>query len=104
MRRLRTTMRILLFLCISLCLLIYLLIFASGSMVMALLGLDFDTAIGATAACLGNIGPGIGKVGPVGNFAFIPDFGKWFLSFLMILGRLELFTVLILFSRAFWRN
>ncbi|MBP7849104.1 MAG: TrkH family potassium uptake protein [Lentimicrobiaceae bacterium] len=84
--------------------LIYLLIFASGSMVMALLGLDFDTAIGATAACLGNIGPGIGKVGPVGNFAFIPDFGKWFLSFLMILGRLELFTVLILFSRAFWRN
>lgn len=84
--------------------LIYLLIFASGSLVMALLGLDFDTAIGATAACLGNIGPGIGKVGPVGNFAFIPDFGKWFLSFLMILGRLELFTVLILFSRAFWRN
>jgi trk system potassium uptake protein TrkH len=56
------------------------------------------------AATLGNIGPGIGLVGPVENYAHLPVFGKWFLSFLMLIGRLELFTVLILFSRGFWRK
>lgn len=84
--------------------LIYMLIFAFGVFVLSILGLDFDTAIGASAASLGNIGPGIGKVGPVFNFTIIPDLGKWFLSFLMLLGRLEFFTVLILFSPAFWRR
>ena len=62
------------------------------------------TATGAVAATLGNIGPGIGSVGPVDNFAHIPNEGKWFLSFLMLLGRLELFTVLMLFMPHFWRN
>ena len=84
--------------------LIYIIIFAIGTFVMSLLGLDFETAIGSTAATLGNIGPGIGAVGPVGNFAAIPNIGKWFLSFLMLLGRLELFTVLILFSPVFWKR
>ncbi|MBE0640144.1 MAG: TrkH family potassium uptake protein [Bacteroidales bacterium] len=84
--------------------LIYMLVFAFGVFVMSMLGLDFDTAIGASIASLGNIGPGIGKVGPVFNFTIIPDLGKWFLSFLMLLGRLEFFTVLILFSPAFWRR
>jgi trk system potassium uptake protein TrkH len=84
--------------------LIYIIIFALGTFVMSLMGLDFETAIGSTVATLGNIGPGIGSVGPVDNYANIPPFGKWFLSFLMLLGRLELFTVLILFSPAFWKR
>ncbi len=82
----------------------YIVIFGFGTFVMTLFGLDFETAIGATIASLGNIGPGIGDVGPTGNYAFIPSGGKWFLSFLMLLGRLELFTVLIILSPAFWRK
>ena len=82
--------------------LIYLTVFTIGSLIMALIGLDFATAMGAVAASLGNIGPGTGLVGPVNNFGHIPMFGKWFLSFLMLLGRLELFTVLILFTPYFW--
>jgi trk system potassium uptake protein TrkH len=84
--------------------LIYFIIFGIGSLVMTLLGLDYESAIGASIATLGNIGPGIGQVGPIGNYAAIPLFGKWFLSFLMLLGRLELFTVLILLSPSFWRK
>lgn len=84
--------------------LIYMLIFAFGTFVMSLLGLDFESAIGAVAASLGNIGPGIGSVGPIENYAHIPVLGKWVLSFLMLLGRLELFTVLILFSPDFWKK
>ncbi|MCD4734773.1 MAG: TrkH family potassium uptake protein, partial [Bacteroidales bacterium] len=84
--------------------LFYMLIFFGGTFVMSLLGLDFKTAIGATIATLGNIGPGIGNVGPVDNYAFIPDIGKWFLSFLMLLGRLELFTIIILLSPSFWKK
>lgn len=85
-------------------LIIYITIFAFGTMVMSFLGLDYETAIGSTVATLGNIGPGIGKVGPVGNYAEIPIFGKWFLSFLMLLGRLELFTVLIILTPSFWKR
>ncbi|MDZ7743023.1 MAG: potassium transporter TrkG [Bacteroidota bacterium] len=84
--------------------LIYIIIFALGTLVMSMLGLDFETAIGASVATLGNIGPGIGDVGPTGNYAAIPLFGKWFLSFLMLLGRLELFTVLIILTPAFWKK
>ncbi len=81
---------------------IYITVFALGTIVMALTGVDFMTAVGATATSLGNIGPGIGTVGPVDNFAHLPEAGKWVLSFLMLLGRLELFTVLILFTPYFW--
>lgn len=84
--------------------LIYLTIFFFGSLVMAMMGLDFMSATGAVAACLGNIGPGLGTVGPVDNFDHIPPLGKLFLSFLMLLGRLELFTVLMLFMPSFWKN
>jgi trk system potassium uptake protein len=84
--------------------LIYVFVFIAGAMVMALLGLNVPTAIGATAATIGNIGPGIGMVGPADNYAFIPHAGKWVLSFLMLLGRLEFFTVLILFAPAFWKK
>jgi len=83
---------------------IYISIFAAGSMLMGIFGADFDTAIGSVATCLGNIGPGIGKVGPVDNFAAISAPGKWLLSFLMLLGRLELFTVLMLFLPYFWKS
>jgi len=81
---------------------IYLMIFVGGSVIMSMFGLDFMTAIGAVATCLGNIGPGIGNVGPVDNFASIPMAGKWMLSLFMLLGRLELFTVLILFTPYYW--
>jgi len=82
----------------------YILLFVFGSIIISLLGVDFVTAIGATATCIGNIGPGIGTVGPVNNFSHLPDIVKWILSFLMVVGRLELFTVLIIFSPAFWKK
>ncbi|MFA6892531.1 MAG: potassium transporter TrkG, partial [Sphaerochaetaceae bacterium] len=75
-----------------------------GSIVLALSGADFATAISGSFLCLGNIGIGFGKVGPTGNFAFFPSWTKWFLSFLMLAGRLELFTVYALFSPEFWRE
>jgi len=82
----------------------YIMIFVSSTIVMSSLGLDLETSMGAVAATLGNIGPGIGGVGPMDNFSHIPDLGKWFLSFLMLCGRLELFTVIILFTPAFWKK
>jgi trk system potassium uptake protein TrkH len=85
-------------------LLLYLFLFTLGSISLAAIGIDFETAIGAAATCLGNVGPGIGTVGPVNNFAHLPDLAKHILSFLMICGRLELFTVLILFTPFFWRD
>jgi trk system potassium uptake protein TrkH len=84
--------------------LFYAIIFATGTFVMSAIGLDFQTAIGATISSLGNIGPGIGHVGPVDNFAQIPPIGKWVLSFLMMLGRLELFTILVFLSPGFWKK
>lgn len=84
--------------------LFYVSIFAISSLLMAIIGVDFETAIGSVATSLGNVGPAIGSVGPVNNFAHLPDPGKWLLSFLMMMGRLELFTVLLIFSRAFWKR
>ncbi len=83
---------------------IYITCIAVGSGIMTFFGLDFETAIGSTLASIGNIGPGIGSVGPVDNFAFIPDGGKWVLSFLMLAGRLELFTVFLIFSPSFYKQ
>lgn len=84
-------------------LLIYLITFVVGSMVISMMGYDFETSLGAVATCLGNVGPAIGQVGPVDNFAFFSPEAKFMLSFLMLLGRLELFTILILFTPFFWR-
>jgi len=81
---------------------IYFMVFAVGAIIISSMGYDFNTSIGAVATCLGNIGPGFGKVGPVDNFGFISVAGKWVLSLLMLLGRLELFTVLILFTPYYW--
>ncbi len=83
---------------------IYFIIFVFSLLIMAALGLDFETSLGAVATSFGNIGPGLGAVGPAENFADIPVLGKWYLSFLMLLGRLELFTVLVIFSPAFWKK
>jgi trk system potassium uptake protein TrkH len=84
--------------------LFYILTFFAGTFAMTLLGLEFNTAIGATIASLGNIGPGIGGVGPIENYSGLPIAAKWISSFLMLLGRLELFTILILFSPSFWKK
>ena len=83
---------------------IYLLVYGVGVFLLSFTGEEFDTALGAVATCLGNIGPGLGAVGPVDNFYNITPFGKWLLSFLMLLGRLELFTVLMLFNKNFWQK
>lgn len=83
---------------------IYILIFLIGAVLLSAMNVDFDTAFGAVATSLGNVGPGIGEVGPVNNFSEIPLPGKWLLSILMLLGRLELFTVLMLLSPHFWKK
>ena len=83
---------------------LYLFIFILGSVLMAAIGLDFETAISSVATSIGNVGPGIGTVGPSSNFFHIPAFGKWVLALLMLVGRLEIFTVLIIFSPYFWRR
>ncbi len=83
----------------------YLFALAAMTIALAAHGLDLMTAYSAVAACLGNVGPGLGEiVGPSGNFRSLPNSAIWILSFAMILGRLELFTVLVLFTRHFWRS
>ena len=79
-------------------------VFAAGSLFMAALGLDIITAFSSVIACLANIGPGLGKVGSLEHYAHIPAIGKLFLSFCMILGRLELFTVMALLLPSFWKR
>jgi len=79
--------------------------FATLALVLAMLGLDFDTAISGAASALANVGPGLGPIiGPEGNYSTLPTAAKWALTAGMLLGRLELFTVLVLFTRAFWRG
>ncbi|QNB45812.1 TrkH family potassium uptake protein [Thermanaerosceptrum fracticalcis] len=83
---------------------IYILITIFGTVFMALLGLDLTSAFTAVAATLGNVGPGLAKVGPVQNYSFIPATGKYMLSIFMLLGRLELYTVLVLILPSFWKK
>ncbi|MCO6486090.1 MAG: TrkH family potassium uptake protein [Saprospiraceae bacterium] len=84
-------------------LLVYMATFGLGTLALTATGVDLVSAGGAVATCLGNIGPGIGNLGPMDNFSGVPDAGKWILGFMMLLGRLELFTVLVLFTPFFWR-
>ena len=83
---------------------LYLLSFIIGAVVLAALGLDLISALGGAATSLGNIGPALGSLGPVNNFSGIPSLAKWWCALLMLIGRLELFTFLILFTPYFWRN
>jgi trk system potassium uptake protein TrkH len=85
-------------------LLIYLAILFNATFVLLLAGVPPLEAVSAVAACLTNEGPGLGSIGPMGNYASLSDFVKWVLSLCMLLGRLEIFTVLILLHRAFWRG
>jgi len=81
---------------------VYMLSFIIGTIVFALLGLDFESALGVSASSLGNVGPSLGSFGPMNTFFELPFLAKWWSSFLMLLGRLELFTVLIVFTPYFW--
>ncbi len=84
--------------------LLLILVTVSASFAMTLLGMDLVSAFGAVAATLNNIGPGLGSVGPTDNFAHVPVVGKWVLISCMLMGRLELFTVLVLLTPDFWRR
>lgn len=83
---------------------LYMLSWIVGASVLAAFGLDFQTALGGAASSLGNVGPAFGELSPVDNFANLPTGAKWWCGFLMLIGRLELFTVLILLTPFFWRN
>ncbi len=83
---------------------LYMLSFIIGALGFSVLGIDFESSIGLAASSLGNVGPALGDFGPVNNYAALPSIGKWWCSFLMLIGRLELFTVLVLFTPFFWRN
>jgi len=83
----------------------YLFIFILTAMLLSITGLDFLSSISGAATSISNVGPGLGEViGPNGNFKSVPEISKWILSFGMLLGRLELFAVLILFFPSFWRD
>jgi trk system potassium uptake protein TrkH len=83
---------------------LYILVAVIASVVLSFLGLNLETAISAVVATLGNVGPGLGGVGPALNYAWLPDAAKVILIFCMWVGRLELFTVFMLFSRDLWRG
>jgi len=90
--------------------LFYMLLFMTGTLLFGVIvssagaGFDLRTSASAVASALGNIGPGLGEVGPSSNYLAVPAAGKWLLSFLMIVGRLEIFPVLLLFTRELWRK
>jgi trk system potassium uptake protein TrkH len=83
---------------------IYIMLFMVGSLVVMATGPDMITALSAAAATLGNIGPGLAKVGPLGNYSFLHPVAKWTLSFLMLAGRLELLTIMVMISPSFWKK
>ncbi|MEL4455549.1 TrkH family potassium uptake protein [Lutimonas vermicola] len=83
---------------------LYLIVFAVGSLVFSLMGIDLITSVGAAASSLGNVGPAFGDLSPVNNYSSLPPFGKWWSTMLMLCGRLELFTVLIIFTPYFWKS
>ena len=84
---------------------IYVLLFIFTSVSLSLFGLDFLTALSASASAISNVGPGIGEIiGPNGNYASINNISKWILAITMLVGRLEIFTILVLFSKNFWKK
>ncbi len=83
---------------------LYLFIFTVGSLILTFIGVDFLTSISAVASAIGNVGPGIGTVGPSASFYHLPVLAKWILSVLMLMGRLELFTVCLLLTPYFWKR
>ncbi len=83
---------------------LFILVFVLASVFMAFLGLDIISAFVSVAATINNIGPGLGVVGPTDNYRSIPFLGKWILTFCMLIGRLELYTVIILVVPEFWKK
>ena len=83
--------------------LFFILAFIISALLLTFMGIDFETAVGAAASAMGNIGPGLNEFGPTDNYASMPVPGKWLLIICMLLGRLEIFTVIVLFSRTFWK-
>jgi trk system potassium uptake protein TrkH len=83
---------------------VYILLFVIGSLVVMATGADLVTSLSATAATLGNVGPGFALVGPYGNYGVLSPVAQWTLSFMMLAGRLEIFTVLVMFAPSFWRK
>ncbi len=83
---------------------LYMLAFIIGSLVFSMFDIDFESSVGLAASSLGNVGPALGDFGPVHNYSALPNTAKWWCGFLMLIGRLELFTVLILLTPFFWRN
>jgi trk system potassium uptake protein TrkH len=79
-------------------------VFIVATLLMASLGLDMISAFASVAASIGNIGPGLGLVGPTQNYVAIPLIGKWILIFCMLLGRLEIYTVIVLLIPEYWRK
>lgn len=82
----------------------YIILIVLGMLTFCALGVDFDEALGAAVSAIGNIGPALGQYGPAGTYADFPMLGKWIYAFLMVIGRLELFTVILLFSPTLWRK
>lgn len=83
---------------------LFLITFATATIAITATGLDLVTSLSAVVAAMSNIGPGLGDVGPMANYGGLPDVVKWILGACMVIGRLEIFTVFVLFSRAFWRS
>ena len=84
--------------------LFYFIIFIFAALFFSSYNMDFTTSLSASASSIGNIGPALGSVGPYDNWGHFPSLAKWVSCFCMLLGRLEIFTVMILFSRIFWRH
>jgi len=82
----------------------YIMIMAMATLFFCALGVDFNEALGTSVSALGNVGPAIGQFGPANTYAAFPAVGKWVLTFVMLIGRLEIFTVLLLFSRVLWKR
>ena len=84
---------------------IYVLLFILSAVILSFLEIDFLTALSASASAISNVGPGIGDmIGPNGNYSSIDNIAKWVLAITMLVGRLEIFTILVLFSKNFWRK
>jgi len=83
--------------------LIYLSFFMITALVLTALNFDFLSSLSAAASAIGNVGPAFGAFGPTDNYALLHPIGKWMMTFCMLLGRLEIFTIMVLFSRTFWR-
>lgn len=84
--------------------LLYVLLFVLGSLSLSILGMDFVSATSSSVSALSNIGPALGTLGPFDNYAHVPDAGKWILVVMMLVGRLEIFTILVLLLPEYWRR